>query len=306
MATTILNIEKTSELEKLDGFLDDQNIVNGLMNLIRDTQFEFDLGLSSRMLNYHEENGFIRFHREGTAGKRRFSLANALGFQFSLYLKGRGLENSEIAKLNNAVNESGSNGFSDWENLVYLGSALLGLNELYIKLSGATNPKANTQYGITLTSQASDTSLNLSKLIRDTFFEGDQIKTLKSKTYAFLPRYIYEIDKVRDGYKLMLVDQDGFKLISQFGVKKIEKYIDQKSILSLKELPSKLYERMYDIIHQDDEGNFYGIEIKQLNINPNVKFRCEMLTTNSKELSGAIESEVRLLQRMRAKLSKEG
>ncbi len=79
-----LNIEKSEQLTMLKEFLEAQNEADGLMDIIRNPQFEFSLNLTSRMLNYHESQGFIRFHREGTAGKRRFSFVNAFSFPFGV------------------------------------------------------------------------------------------------------------------------------------------------------------------------------------------------------------------------------
>lgn len=300
---SILSVDLSGELSQLEEFFSEKFNQNGLMAIVGTHQYEFDLNLSSRMLNYYESNGFINFYREGSAGKRRFSLANALSFQFNMHLKETGFSSSEITEITKSLNEKGKNGYCDWDLIVYYASALIGLNELYIRFIGNAGAKAD--YAVNLTTKNSESAFNISKELRSTFFSNEQVKLLKNKTAAFLPRFIYEIDKVRNGFKLPLIAKDAFKMITQSGEKQPEKLLEAKDILSLNSLPIKLYERMYDIIHEDENGNTYGIEIKEIKVNQNIKLRCEMLTTNSEELLRAIQTEIHLLQRMKAKLAKD-
>ena len=72
----------------------------------------------------------------------------------------------------------------------------------------------------------------------------------------------------------------------------------------LNQLPITEYTKMYDIIHRDDKGNHFGIEIKFLKINPKTKFRSDKLTSNIEELKQAIQDELRFFQKMREKLNK--
>jgi hypothetical protein len=301
MKRTHLHIEHTEEFKAL---LKAKNESDGLMNLIRNPQFEFDLNLSSRMLNYHEANGFIRFHREGTAGKRRFSLVNALGFQFSLYLKRMGHNNDEIAQLNEVLNKKDGRGVSDWDMVIYIGSATLGHVDVWIKRTPNLIPGAGKGTDIELTTYENEDYFHLSKELRETFFNGQGNILLSGKSASFLPRFVYEIDKVRDQLGWDKLSPDNFKLVQEFGEEKAEKFIDSNAVMVVNQLPPSEYTKMYDIIHRDDKGNHFGIEIKPLKINPQTRFRSDKLTTNVEELKQAIDAELKFLQRMKVKLSK--
>ena len=304
MTRSNLNVENGEELKQLETLLNGQNSPDGLMNLIRNPQFEFDLNLSSRMLNYHESNGFIRFHREGTAGKRRFSLVNAMGFQFSMYLKRSGLNNDQIAQLNEILNLKDKNGVSVWDRVIYIGSVPVGLIEIWVKKISNSVPGSGKGNDIELTTSEKEEYFHLSKELREIFFNGQGNIQLQGKTASFLPNYVYQIDKVRDELGWEKISPDNFKLVQEFGDEKAEKFIDSNAVMAINNLPASEYTKMYDIIHQDDKGNFYGIEIKFLKINPNARVRCDKLTTNVDELKHAIEDEMKFFQKMREKLSK--
>ena len=290
MTKSHLHIEKNEEFDQITSLLNAQNEADGLMNLIRNPQYEFDLNLSSRMLNYHESNGFIRFHREGTAGKRRFSLVNALGFQFNLYLKRNELSNYQIAQLTEILHQKGKNGASDWDLVVYYASLTLGLLEVWIKRTGNQIPGAGKGNDIELTTAQEEEYFHLSKELRETFFNGQGNIQLQGKTASFLPNYVYQIDKVRDELGWEKISPDNFKLVNEFGEEKAEKLIDSNAVMAINNLPASEYSKMYDIIHQDDKGNWYGIEIKFLKINSSKNLRCDKLTKNTEQLKQAIEA----------------
>jgi DNA-binding transcriptional MerR regulator len=306
MKRSHLQIEQTEELNAIEALLKVQNESDGLMNLIRNPQFEFDLNLSSRMLNYHETNGFIRFHREGTAGKRRFSLVNALGFQFSLYLKRIGLSNDLIAQLNSLLNEKDEKGICDWDKSVYFGAVALGIIEVKVKKLLSPIPGAGKGNDIELTTDENEDYFNLSKELRETFFNGQGNILLSGKSASFLPRFVFEIDKLRNQLGWEKLSPDNFKLVQEFGEEKAEKFIDSNAVMVLNQLPPSEYTKMFDIIHRDEKGNHFGIEIKPLKLNPKTRFRSDKLTTNMEELKQAIEAELRFLQKMLEKLNKGG
>lgn len=304
MTKSHLHIEKNEEFNQITILLDSQNEADGLMNLIRNPQYEFDLNLSSRMLNYHESNGFIRFHREGTAGKRRFSFVNALGFQFSLYLKRNELSNDQIAQLNEILHQKGKNGASDWDLVVYYASVTLGQLEVWIKRTGNKIPGSGKGNDIELTTAQEEDFFHLSKELRETFFNGQGNIQLKGKTASFLPNFVYQIDKVREKLGWDKISPANYKLVEEFGEEKAEKLIDSNAVMAIANLPASEYSKMYDIIHQDEKGNFYGIEIKFLKINSGKNLRCDKLTKNTEQLKQAIEDELRFFQKMKEKLAK--
>jgi DNA-binding transcriptional MerR regulator len=304
MTRSHLHIEHSEEFKALEGLLSAQNEPDGLMNLIRNPQFEFDLNLSSRMLNYHEANGFIRFHREGTAGKRRFSLVNALGFQFSLYLKRIGLSNDLIAQLNEILNQKGDKGYSDWDLVVYLGSVSIANLEIWVHKAANMIPGSGKGNEIEVGTTKNEDFFHLSKEIRETFFNGQGNIILTGKTASFLPKFVYEIDKVRDPLNWEKLSEDNYKLVKEFGEHTAEKFIDSNAVMTINELPASEYTKMYDIIHEDELGNRYGIEIKFLKLKSPKKLRCDRLTRNSEQLKQAIEEEIKFFQKMKEKLSR--
>ncbi len=297
-----LNIESTEDFKALENYFNSLSEPDGLMLLIRNPQFEFDLNLSSRMLNYHESNGFIRFHREGQAGKRRFSLVNAIGFQFSLYLKRIGLSNDEISDLNELLNSKDENGISDWDLVVYLGALAIGQFEVWLRKE--SNPIPINENKIKVESNGENDDFQLSNELRGTFFNGQGNILLRGKSASFLPNLIYQVDKVRKNLGWDQLSSDNFTLIQEFGEEKAEKFIDSEDVMVLNQLPITEYTKMYDIIHRDDKGNHFGIEIKFLKINPKTKFRSDKLTSNIEELKQAIQDELRFFQKMREKLNK--
>ncbi|MCL9980727.1 MAG: hypothetical protein NBV77_04705 [Bacteroidia bacterium] len=304
MSRSRVNIEATEEFNAIIGHLKAQSEPDGLMNLIRNPQFEFDLNLSSRMLNYHESNGFIRFHREGTAGKRRFSLVNAIGFQFSLYLKRIGLSNDAIGQLNALLYEKSENGICDWDKVMYYGAITLSKTEVWVKRFPNSIPGSGKGNDIELTTEDSDEYFHLSKEIRENFFNGQGNIILSGKSSSFLPKLVFEIDQVRDQLGWDKLSPDNFKLVKEFGEEKAEKFIDSSAVMMLNQLPPSEYTKIFDIIHRDEKGNHFGIEIKPIKINPQTRFRSEKLTTNAEELKQAIEAELKFLQRMRDRLDR--
>jgi DNA-binding transcriptional MerR regulator len=306
LTRSYLQIEPTEDFTSIKKLLNAQNEPDGLMNLIRNPQFEFDLNLSSRMLNYHESNGLIRFHREGTAGKRRFSLANALGFQFSLYLKRMGLNNDEIAQFNEVLNRRDERGISDWDLVVYIGSLTISQVDIWIKRTINLIPGMGKGREIELTTDENEDFFHLSKELRETFFNGQGNISLNGKTASFLPRFVLEIDKVRDHLGWEKLSSDNFKLVKEFGEEKAEKFIDSNAVMALNQLPPSEYTKIYDIIHRNEKGNYFGIEIKYLKIKPKTRFQSDKLTTNMEELKQAIEVELKFLEKMREKINKGG
>ena len=55
---SILSVDLSGELSQLEEFFSEKFNHNGLMAIVGTHQYEFDLNLSSRMLNYYESNGW--------------------------------------------------------------------------------------------------------------------------------------------------------------------------------------------------------------------------------------------------------
>jgi DNA-binding transcriptional MerR regulator len=291
------NLLINEQFATVDEYLKNKSEPDGLMKLISNPKFEFDVNLSSRMLNYHEKNGFIRFDRENRAGKRRFSLINALGYKFSIYLKKIGLSNKIISQLIELLNEKDEKGISDWDKVVFLGAATLGKYEVWVKKNPHPIPGFGRMNEIEIDDKGNEDCFHLSKELRDTFFNEDG-NMLSDKIATFLPELALEIQKVRSHLDKEILKHDNINIIAEPSVK----YFASSAIMDLNKLPLSEYSKMYDIIHRDEKGNHFGIQIKSLKINPKSTFKMDKLTTNNEELKKAIEDELKFLQKMMNKL----
>jgi hypothetical protein len=304
MTKSFIKITDKKEFKPLTSLIQVQKEPDGLMKLILDHNFEFNLNLSSRMLNYYETDGFIRFHREGEVGKRRFSLANAMGFKFSQYLK-RAKNNKEvIAQINTLLNAKDENGISDWDRVVYIGSVTLGIHEIWIKKYSNDGPPSGKDILIELFSSGQSDFFYLSKQIRDTFFNEQGEVILRGKNATFLPQYMHEIDKIRDVLGWEKIFAEAFDNIKVTKGNAIEQYANSNAISAINVNPEVENKKAYDIIHEDEYGNYYGIDIQLLNRKSVEKIRYTKHTKKTDEIIEALEDEMRFLQRMREKLSR--
>lgn len=295
--------EHNQEFYALTALLKTQKKAAKLMDLIRNPQFEFRLQLSSRMLHYYETNGYFLFDREGSVGKRRFSLVNALGFRFSLFLRRLGLSNEQITCFNNWLYTKDTSGISDWDRMVFFASAGLGIFDLWVNHVYPVNPQERA-FKIEISDAESTGSFNLSKEIRETFFNGQGNVQLRGKTASFLPNYVFQIDQIRDELGFEKLSPSNFKLVKELGEKSAEKHLDSNAVMALNQLPAKEYAKTHDIIHQDQKGNWFGIEIKFLRTISNKNLTFEKLTKSTEELQKAIEQEIRFYQKVQEKHSK--
>lgn len=301
MKTKYIDLVETTEIQILTDRLADQMVPDKLMELIQNPKYEFNSGQSSRMLNYYEQNGFLQFHREGS-GKRRLSLSNILSFKFCLYLKRHDLSNSKIAAIIEKLNEKDQKGISEWDLLVYMCSTLISMHDFWLDKTENFNHDSIIDIKIFLSATESEHSFPLTQEIRDTFFNGQGNMTLSGKSATFLPHFIYQIDFIRNKLKWPQLSPDNFKLISDFGEEKAGNFIDTKASEAVNNLPISEYKKIFDILHKDEVGNIYGIEIKLLNVGKNLQ--TDKLTTDLPELFDAIQQEIRFLQKMKLKLSK--
>lgn len=297
----IIQLENSEILKKADSYIKKLQASDGLMNLIINPKYEFNLNLSSRMLNYHDKNGFIKFHRDGDAGKRRFSLSNAVGFEFSMYLKSIGFKNSEITQYNEVLHEKDENGFSDLDKIVYFGSILFGLTELWVIQLPLLKTPLNYRNIIHLTTAHRNNSLNLNSLLRQMFFDDLGNLKLSKKSQPFLRNYISEIDKCRGVLKLepLLDIQNGF-VDSDYSSQNPE------TLLYSKQFSLSYYNKIYDLLYRDDKNNLFGIKIEHLKTMHNPIYDSKVkLITKLEQLKQAIEEEIEFNQRMLDKLSKD-
>jgi len=275
-----------------------------LMKLIRDSKFSFDLDLSSRMLNYHEKRRYILYERIGAAAKRRFSLVNNMGFFFSNYIRQLSVPAEKVKEINEALKaDNHKEILYAWDWVVYFGVLSLGLFEIYVKLN--PNKQHPTGYTIELSTKAKEGQFHLSQKLRETFFDKRGNDILTGRMAPFLPKLLIEIDMVRAPLGLELLSPEIHVEAKWRGTENMVSSVGTYIKGALNTLPLSEYTRMYDILHRDDTGTWYGIEIKELYIPRQAKLTSTKFSSTPEELLEAIERELGFLQKMKERLARE-
>lgn len=94
-----------------------------------------------------------------------------------------------------------------------------------------------------------------------------------------------------------------FDLVCKFGEAAAENCYDYNDILVLRKLPPHVYEGIYQIIHQVNDKDWYGIKIESLPLDSNANHTYNRMTNSSEDLINAIEEEMRIIHRMNQKSS---
>jgi DNA-binding transcriptional MerR regulator len=292
MVHKLLRYEHSEELSKVHQMLNSTKSKK-LLELIQNPKFEFDIHQSSRMLNYFEKNGFIKFHREGN-GKRRFSLSNAVAFYFSQYLKELGKSNSEIAEIIQVIDNPDNNGNSELDELVFIATLLLGNKELRVSLDedAIDNISFKVRY------DERKLNFSISKELRNIFFNENGITNTKGKLTNFLSLFLPEV-------ATLLGEMNPIDISSNAITKsdKLKSSALSNSLLNLNQLPFSEYEGRYDIIHIDEDDNVFGIEVKQLKTSINRHLKSEKITNTKDQLFKAIDDEINFLIKMKKKIA---
>jgi DNA-binding transcriptional MerR regulator len=292
MVHKLLRYEHSEELSKVHQMLNSTKSKK-LLELIQNPQFEFDIHQSSRMLNYFEKNGFIKFHREGN-GKRRFSLSNAVAFYFSQYLKELGKSNSEIAEIIQVIDNPDNNGNSELDELIFIATLLLGNKELRVSLDedAIDNISFKVRY------DERKLNFSISKELRNIFFNENGITDTKGKLTNFLSLFLPEV-------ATLLGEMNPIDISSNAITKsdKLKSSALSNSLINLNQLPFSEYEGRYDIIHIDEDDNVFGIEVKQLKTSINRQFKSEKITNTKDQLFKAIDDEINFLIKMKKKIA---
>ncbi len=292
MVHKLLRYEHSEELSKVHQMLNSTKSKK-LLELIQNPKFEFDIHQSSRMLNYFEKNGFIKFHREGN-GKRRFSLSNAVAFYFSQYLKELGKSNSEIAEIIQVIDNPDNNGNSELDELIFIATLLLGNKELRVSLDedAIDNISFKVRY------DERKLNFSISKELRNIFFNENGITDTKGKLTNFLSLFLPEV-------ATLLGEMNPIDISSNAITKsdKLKSSALSNSLINLNQLPFSEYEGRYDIIHIDEDDNVFGIEVKQLKTSINRQFKSEKITNTKDQLFKAIDDEINFLIKMKKKIA---
>lgn len=296
MAQKILQYEKSNELEGVLEILNSEKS-STLLELISNPKFEFDINQSSRMLNYFEKNGSIRFHREGN-GKRRFSLSNAIGFYISQFLKELGKSNFEISQIIDTINTPNDKGISELVELIFVSTLLLGTKEFRIFQDEDNSNHSGNKLSLVVSSDYKETNFSISKVLRNLFFNENGSSVNKGKLISFLSLYLPEVLELLKEMNQLDINNNEIPKLNNANLGP-----SINSFANLNQLPFAEYEGRFDIIHVDQDDNVFGIEIKQLKIASIRNVKSEKITVNKEQLNKAIDDEINFLIKMKKKIS---
>lgn len=235
-----------------------KDIENGRLNfvhLIRDHQYQFDSGLSYRMLNYYTNEGMLKAKRLTNQGKRRLSFFDiiALHYLTACRLSTTKLNRSEFDQLIEVVmwdngSQSNPNTISQFE-LKLLGALVtLGIQDVILKSRdfNEARPFAKSLY-------------DLSNVTRDTI---KSFGTANNKINEFLALLIFEIDRIRDILNLQVICPENLKVLEE--AEFVALMHIQNGLNSLERLlNTPIYKRLREssYLFKDEFGIIYGVEV---------------------------------------------
>ena len=253
-----LEIWSSELLDKVKEYLNSEESKNGtsLLRLIQNSNIEFDVNQSSRMLNYYEEKGYIKAYRIGN-GKRRFSMSDVLAFGFSLYLNQAGIPDNEIKKYNDLIHKKQKNGHTEFDLAIFYAVVILGLEDLWLFRSEDTQ-----QHLLTIRNRGESAYFALSEEIRK-LLSDPEVKVLENaKLFKFIPEFLNEIDKVRIQIGIPLLNEHLFNISQEEGKEKVIKDFDLGQSNVLQQLPFNALKKKFNFYLKNEEDELFGINIE--------------------------------------------
>jgi len=238
-----------------------KDIENGRLNfvhLIRDHQYQFDSGLSYRMLNYYTNEGMLKAKRFTNQGKRRLSFFDVISLHYltSCRLNTTKLNRSEFDQLTEVVmwengSQSNPNTISQFELKLLSSLVTLGIQDVILKSRDFSEERsfARSLYG-------------LSNITRDTI---KSFGTDNNKINEFLTLLIFEIDRIRDVLNLQVICPENLKVLEE--AQFVALMHIQNGLNSLDRLlNAPIYKRLreYSYLFKDEFGMIYGVEVIQI------------------------------------------
>jgi DNA-binding transcriptional MerR regulator len=253
-----LEIWSSELLDKVQAYISTEETKDGasLLRLIQNSNIEFDVNQSSRMLNYYEEKGYIKAYRIGN-GKRRFSLSDVLAFGFSLYLNQIGLPDTEIKKYNDLIHKKQKNGHTEFDLAIFCAVVIIGLEDLWLYRS-----EANEQHLLTIRNREEKAYFALSEEIRKLMSDPEDKVFDNAKLFKFIPEFLYEIDKVRNKIGVPLLNEHHFNLSQEVGIQKVIKDFDLENANALQQLPFNSLKKKFKFYVKNEEEELFGINIE--------------------------------------------
>ena len=240
--------------ELLDGKRD-------FLDLIRDQDYEFKDGLSSRMRWFYKQKGLLytsTFDSTNAGKKHKLSFEDVIWIEILDKVKGRKGVINELLEMKGLLSDQSCNslGISILELYIMVTSVYLyQCNEYELDLRVDGECSLNPILG-----EFTETNyrINLSQAIRNVLFDSEGNLKLIDKTKKFIMPFIALLDHLRSQLNLPLLS-DGVSF----------KYKDMKDKFQLSpSITSKLFTRPYsqkvipDVIYEDEDGNTYGIDLK--------------------------------------------
>lgn len=238
-----------------------KDIENGrfnFLNLIRDHQYQFESGLSYRMLNYYSNEGMLKAKRFTNQGKRRLSFFDIISLHYltACRLNTTKLNRSEFDQLIEVVmwdngSQSKENTISQFEIKLLGALVTLGIQDVILKSRDFCEERsfAKSAYG-------------LSDVTRDTI---KSFGTDNNKINEFLTLLIFEIDRIRDILKLQVICPENLKVLEKAEfVAQIHIRNGLNSLERLLNVPIYKRLREYSYLFKDEFGMIYGVEVIQI------------------------------------------
>jgi DNA-binding transcriptional MerR regulator len=253
-----LEIWSSELLDKVQAFLhsDESKECDSLRMLILSSNFEFDVSYSSRMLNYYDEKGYIKAYRIRN-GKRRFSISDVLALEFSLYLNQIGLSDDMIKQYNCLINKKQINGYSVFDLAIFYALTTIGLEDLWLYRS-----EENKQHLLTIKNREHRTYFSLSNEIRKLIKNPKDKVFENAKLFKFFPKFLLEIDKVRDKIGIPLLNKQFFNISKEMDIEKVINDFDIDDANVFQQLPLNVLNKNFKYYIKNKEGEFYGINVE--------------------------------------------
>lgn len=253
-----LEIWSSELLDKVKAYLNSEESKDcaSLLRLIQNSNIEFDVNQSSRMLNYYEEKGYIKAYRIGN-GKRRFSMSDVLAFGFSLYLNQIGLPDTEIKKYNDLIHRKHKNGHTEFDLAIFYAVIILGLEDLWLYRS-----EENQQHLLTIRNREEKAYFSLSEEIRKLLSDPEDKVLENARLYKFFPEFLNEIDKVRNQIGIPQLNEQLFNLSQEVGIEKVIKDFDLEQLIVLQQLPFNSLKKKFNFYIKNEQDELFGVNIE--------------------------------------------
>jgi hypothetical protein len=238
-----------------------KDIENGrfnFMHLIRDHQYQFDSGLSYRMLNYYTNEGMLKAKRFTNQGKRRLSFFDIISLQYltSCRLSTTKLNRSEFDQLTELVmwdngSQSNPNTISQFELKLISSLVTLGIQDVMLKYRDFNDVKTypKSKYALSITVREKIKSFGTSNV----------------RANEFITKLIFEIDRIRDVLNLQVICPENLKALeeAQFvALMHIQNGLNSLDRLLIAPIYKRL--REYSYLFKDEFGMIYGVEVFQI------------------------------------------